>query len=107
MPIHRRSFLSLLATSAAAWPLAARAQQRTMPVVGFLDTTSAAVRTSRVAAFSQALSDAGFVRNRNITIEFRFADNRLDRVPGMLADLLRRKVDVILAAGAFAPAAKA
>jgi len=104
--IRRRDFITLLG-GAAAWPVAARAQRPAVPVVGFLDTTNAAARTSRVAAFSQALSDAGLVPGRNIAIEFRFADNQLDRMPGMLADLLRRKVDVIIAAGAFATAAKA
>ena len=99
-PMHRRSFVTLLGgASAAAWPLAARAQQRTMPVVGWLHAVSPEGQEANVAALRKALSENGFVEGRNVVIEYRFANNDYNRLPELAADLVRRKVAVILALG--------
>ncbi len=92
--MKRRDVLPLLG-AAAAWPFAARAQQKAMPVVGWLGRTSFESRTK--AAFLQGLSDTGYVEGRNVAIEYRSAENRLDRLPALAADLVARKVDVIFA----------
>jgi putative tryptophan/tyrosine transport system substrate-binding protein len=104
--IERRKFLATLG-AAAAWPLAARAQQPTMPVIGFLRTTTAAGSVYLVAAFRQALNEAGFIEGQNVTIEYRWADDHLDRLPELAADLVHRKVAVIVANSLGAEAAKA
>jgi putative ABC transport system substrate-binding protein len=80
----------------AAWPLGARAQQPAPPVVGFLRSTPSASFTHLVDAFRQGLKEAGFVEGQNVTIEQRWADNHLDRLPGLVADLVRRQVEVIV-----------
>src|SRR5262249_39669102 len=99
-PMHRRSFLTLLGgASAAAWPLAVRAQQRTMPVVGWLHAVSPEGQEANLAALRKALSENGFVEGRNVVIEYRFANNDYNRLPELAADLVRRKVAVILALG--------
>jgi putative ABC transport system substrate-binding protein len=107
MKMHRRSFLSLLGTSAAAWPLAARAQQAAVPVIGYLDSKVAAAASYQVEAFRRGLNQAGFVEGRNVAIEFRWAEGGLDRLPELAADLVRRGVTVIVANNASTPAAKA
>ena len=108
--MKRREFITL-AGSAATWPLAARAQQATMPVVGFVSGRSLASDSDLVAAFLRALNEAGYVNGQNVAIEFRWADGQLDRLPELLADLVERKVAVIFggasdtAAGALRVAA--
>src|SRR6516165_6465285 len=97
----RRDFIALLG-GMAAWPLAARAQQPAMSVVGFLDVASAGERTQMVAAFRQGLADGGFVEGRNVITEFRWADGQYDRLPELVADLVRRQVSVIATPGTTA-----
>jgi putative ABC transport system substrate-binding protein len=103
--VRRREFISVLG-SAAAWPLAARAQSPSMPVVGFLNAGSPGERVSLVASFRQALSEAGYVEGRNVSIEFRWAENRYDRLPALAADLVERHVAAIATPGST-PAALA
>ena len=93
----RREFLGVLGGTAIAWPLAVRAQQPAMPVVGFLNGRSPASDAHLVAAFRQALNESGYVEGRNVTIEFLWAEGQLDRLPALAADLVRRKVSVIFA----------
>ena len=100
--IRRREFMIMLGGTAAAWPLSARAQQPTMPVVGFLHPGSLAMNKRNVAAFYQGLAEAGYAEGRNVRVEFRWADNQLGRLPVLAADLVASQVAVIVAAGAIA-----
>jgi len=97
--IRRREFMALLGGAAAAWPIAARAQQPAMPVIGFLDPRSADAISERLRGFRQGLKETGFVEGENVAIAYRFAENQTDRLPEMAADLVRRRVAVIATAG--------
>src|SRR6516165_4106051 len=97
--IGRRKFLATLGGVAAAWPLAARAQQPAMPVVGFLHEGTSDGRAHFAAAFREGLSEEGFVDRRNVVIEYRWGQDQIDRVPALVAELVQRRVAVIATPG--------
>src|ERR1700685_3471264 len=97
-PMRRRKFLAAVG-GAVAWPLAARAQQSAMPVIGFLHPTSADVSGVQLRGFRQGLKDIGFVEGENVTIDYRWANGQYDQLPALAADLVRRKVAVIALVG--------
>jgi len=99
----RREFITLVG-GAVAWPIAARAQQSVMPVIGFLSANRSDAFPNYIAAFHEGLAEGGFVEGKNVAIEFRFAEQRLERLPALAMDLVRRKVAVILTSGGDVPA---
>jgi putative ABC transport system substrate-binding protein len=103
--MKRRAFLSLLGGVAVAWPPSARAQQPSMPIIGFLDPSSADQYAPFLAAFRRGLDEAGFVEGRNVAIEYRWADGRYDRLPALATELVRVPVAVLVATGVTAAVA--
>jgi putative ABC transport system substrate-binding protein len=105
--MRRRDFITLFGGAVAVWPLAARAQQAALPVVGLMVSDSAVSFAGGLASVRQGLADQGYVEGRNVAIEFRYADLAFDRLPAMAADLVQRRVAVIFATGSVRPAVAA
>src|SRR5215470_3614760 len=97
MAMRRRNFMKIIGGTAAAWPLAAHAQQRSLPVIGYIDSQSLEVNEEARREFRQGLKDNGFVDGENVAIEFYFSGYQMERLPELLAELIRRRVAVIIA----------
>jgi putative tryptophan/tyrosine transport system substrate-binding protein len=98
-PLRRREFIAMLGGAAVAWPLAARAQQPAMPVIGYLSSRSWDDTSHLIAAFQRGLAENGYVEGQNVTIEYRFALGQYDRLPAMAAEFVQRRVAVIATTG--------
>jgi putative ABC transport system substrate-binding protein len=107
--MKRREFITLLGSAAATWPLAARAQQRTMPVIGFINPGSAGASPENIDGLARGLAEIGFIDRRNVAIDYRWAEGHYERLPSLVAEFVDRRVAVIAAGGSSAPglAAKA
>src|SRR5262249_3293410 len=105
--MRRREFIAALSSAAMAWPLVARAQQPPIPVIGILNSSTVAPTSDRLAALRQGLNEAGFVEGRNVALELRFAEGHFDRLPALVADLVGRRVAVIVTDYPSARTAKA
>ena len=102
--MHRRDFIKVVTGSAVAWPLTARAQQSAMPVVGFVNGGTAEAASRYLAAFRKGLSETGFVEGQNVSVEYHWMEGRLDRMPALMADFVRRQVAVIATPGSVTAA---
>jgi len=100
--MRRRAFIASLG-GAAVWPIAARAQQPAMPVIGYLGGVSLEASSERLRAFRQGLKEEGYVEGENVAIEYRWAENQIERLPALAADLVRRRVAVIATGGGNSP----